>query len=84
MLGHEIIFIVKTTKILNIGRTQTVQLPKEFQFQGSNIYIKKFENIVILFPKNDPWTPLIQSLDKFSDDFMQDRNQPSQQARESI
>lgn len=75
---------MRTAKLFNNGRSQAVRLPKEFRFEDSDVYIKKFENIVILFPKNDPWASLINSLENFSDDFMENRNQPAQQIRETV
>ena len=30
---------------------------------------------------NNPWQPLLDSLNKFSKDFMDERNQPKQQER---
>lgn len=75
---------MRTAKLFNNGRSQAVRLPKEFRFEDSEVYIKKFENIVILFPKNDPWASLINSLENFSDDFMENRNQPAQQIRETV
>ena len=75
---------MKTAKLFNNGRSQAVRLPKDFRFQGSDVYIKKFENLVILIPKDNPWISLIDSLDKFTDDFLKDRNQPNSQTRESL
>lgn len=75
---------MKTAKLFQNGRSQAVRLPKEYQFSGKDVFIKKFDNIVMLFPKTDPWAPLINSLDQFSDDFMEDRNQPSIDKRDSF
>ena len=75
---------MKTAKIFQNGRSQAVRLPKDYRFNGTEVYIKKLCNSVILIPKNDPWAPLLDSLDKFSDDFMLDRNQPLQQPRENL
>jgi len=75
---------MKTAKLFTNGRSQAVRLPKEFQFQGKDVLISKFENVVMLFPKDDPWAPLINSLDLFSDDFMLSRKQPKQKQRESF
>ncbi len=75
---------MKTAKLFTNGRSQAVRLPKECRFSGDDVYIKKFENMVILLPKDDPWSSLIDSLDQFSDDFMEDRNQPAEQVREEL
>jgi len=48
------------------------------------VYVKKFQGLVILFSKDDPWAPLLNSLDHFSDDFMSDRGQPPEQERHDL
>jgi antitoxin VapB len=75
---------MQTAKIFNNGRSQAVRLPKEFRFSDSDVYIKKVGKMVILIPKDDPWSILENSLDQFSDDFMEDRAQPAQDTREEI
>ena len=66
---------MQTAKIFKNGRSQAIRLPKEFRFDDSEVYIKKFEDVVLLIPKKNPWSSLINSLDHFTDDFMQERNQ---------
>jgi Virulence-associated protein and related proteins len=75
---------MKTARLFNNGRSQAVRLPKEFRFEGSDVYVKKLDNIVMLFPMEDPWIPLINSLDKFTDDFMAERGQPATDKRARI
>ena len=75
---------MKTAKLFKNGRSQAVRLPKDCRLQGSEVYVKKFENMVILLSKDDPWASLISSLDMFSDDFMDERNQPPPQTREDM
>ena len=72
---------MQTAKLFENGRSQAVRLPKECRFRGDEVFVRKYEDIVILFPKRSPWAPLVNSLDKFTDDFMAERNQPEQQAR---
>lgn len=57
-------------KLFMNGRSQAVRLPKEYRFEGSEVYIRKIGQTVILIPYHSPWQTLIQSLDLFSDDFM--------------
>ena len=70
---------MKTAKIFQNGQSQAVRLPKEFRFEGEEVFIKKSGNTVVLIPANQSWDALAQSLNKFSDDYMQGRNQPPQQ-----
>ncbi len=72
---------MQTAKLFGDENHQSVKLPENCRFEGSDVYIKKFENIVILLPKDNPWLHLEKSLDKFTDDFMDDRNQPVLQNR---
>ncbi len=73
--------IAKLSKSDNI---QTVILPQEFQIEGNEVYIKKMGNALILIPKDKPWQILWDSLELFSEDFMNSRDQPQQQQRETL
>ncbi|MYF92705.1 MAG: AbrB/MazE/SpoVT family DNA-binding domain-containing protein, partial [Gemmatimonadetes bacterium] len=53
---------MQTAKLFNVGRSQAVRLPKEFRFSGDDVYIKKYQGIVMLLPKESPWTSLVDSL----------------------
>jgi antitoxin VapB len=75
---------MQTAKIFVNGRSQAVRLPKDFRFSGGDVYIKKIGKMVLLFPKDDPWAPLVDSLEQFTDDFMETRDQPQQDSRENL
>jgi antitoxin VapB len=71
-------------KLFKNGKSQAVRLPKEFQFHGSEVYVKKIGRNVLLIPKDDPWDSLMNSLDKFTPDFMSERDQPNLEKREPL
>ena len=74
---------MNTAKIFQNGRSQAVRLPKEFRFDGDEVFVHKVGSAVVLLPVRHSWDTLFQSLDKFSDDFMQDgRQQPLSQDRD--
>ncbi|MBW1695339.1 MAG: antitoxin [Deltaproteobacteria bacterium] len=75
---------MQTAKIFMNGRSQAVRLPKGFRLPGNDVFINKIGNIVILIPKDDPWSSFVNSLDQFTDDFMENRNQPIPNRRESL
>lgn len=75
---------MKTAKLFQNGQSQAVRLPKEFRFEGDEVIIKRSGNAVVLIPANHSWDVLADSLDKFSADFMDNRNQPAQQTREDL
>jgi antitoxin VapB len=74
---------MQTAKLFQNGQSQAVRLPKEFRFHGDKVFIKRMGNAVVLLPYHDSWQSLFDSLDQFSDDFMQHRDQPTQPPRES-
>lgn len=75
---------MNTAKIFKSGNSQAVRLPKEYQLKGEEVYIKRIGTSIILLPKDDPWGALVDSLDRFSDDFLAERVQPTQEDREPL
>mgnify|MGYP001097217371 CR=1 FL=1 len=73
---------MRIAKLFQNGRSQAVRLPKEFRFRGTQVFIKKMGNTVLLIPAQDSWQTLFDSLNQFSEDFMTSRDQPEQQERE--
>ncbi len=74
---------MRTATLFQNGRSQAVRLPKEYRFSGDRVFVKKVGNSVLLIPYQESWQSLFDSLDQFSDDFMDTREQP-EQSRESI
>ena len=73
---------MKTAKVFRSGNSQAVRIPKEFHLEGQEVEIRKRGGSLILRPKKQSWAALIESLQKFTDDFMvQGRNQPPVQNR---
>lgn len=75
---------METAKLFRNGQSQAVRLPKNFRFEGEKVFIKRVGNAVVLIPYQDSWETLFESLDQFSDDFMEFREQPPTQHRESL
>jgi len=69
---------MNTAKIFQNGRSQAVRLPKEFRFDGNEVFVHKVGNAVVLLPVRHSWDTLFQSLNQFSDDFMQDGRQQAE------
>lgn len=66
---------MRTAKVFTNGGSQAVRLPKECRFSESEVYVKKLDGLVILFSKADPWASLVNSLEQFSEDFLEERDQ---------
>jgi antitoxin VapB len=75
---------METAKLFKNGNSQAVRLPLAFRFEGTQVYIKRMGNAVVLLPEHDTWEVLFDSLSHFSDDFMEVREQPEQQERETL
>lgn len=73
---------MKTAKLFQNGQSQAVRLPKAFRMEGDEVYVKKIGNAVVLVPKEHYWDLLFNSLEHFTDDFMEERQQPEIQKRE--
>lgn len=59
-------------------------IPKRIKIKQGKVYLKSIGNSMYLIPFNEPWENMIDSLDLFSPDFMNERNQPEDQQRESF
>jgi len=72
---------MQTAKLFRNGKSQAVRLPKNCRFEGEDVYVRKFGNMVILISKKEPWRSLMHSLELFTPDFMESRDQPDTQKR---
>jgi len=72
---------LKTAKLFKNGQSQAVRLPKEFRFEGTKVFIKRVGNAVLLLPEQGFCQLHFDSLELFSDDYMESRDQPDQQVR---
>ncbi|MBK8550664.1 MAG: AbrB/MazE/SpoVT family DNA-binding domain-containing protein [Ignavibacteria bacterium] len=73
-----------TIKIEHKGKKQILNIPSKYNFEEDEVYIKKIGNSLVIQPVKNPWNVLINSLDKFSEDFMSKRDQPELDKRESF
>lgn len=76
---------MKKAKLFQNGQSLAVRLPKEFRVKGKELYIKKQGNSIVLIPIGEnPWYAWEESLKMFSSDFLEEREQPPIQKRESL
>lgn len=73
-----------TAKLFQNGSSQAVRLPKEYRFDGEEVYINRIGNMVVLIPKDDPWRSLLDSLGTVSGDFLANRDQGAYEPREQF
>jgi len=73
---------MKTLEVTTNGLMQSISLPQEYQVIGNQVLVKRVGRALLLIPSDvDPWQMFIQSLLEFTDDFMEERNQPIDQER---
>ena len=69
-----------TAKLFLNGRSQAIRLPKAYRFDGTEVYIKRTPEGVLLVPKdNAVWDDWEKNLFKHDEPFMTERNQPEAQ-----
>ena len=79
----------QTAKLFANGRSQAVRLPREFRFEGKEVYVRREGRSVVLTPKEEPkenpWKDFFDALDMFDPRFPLERHQPTdQQVRKSF
>ena len=71
-----------TAKLFMNGRSQAVRLPAEFRFEGTEVFIERHGDVVVLRPKPVGWDDFFASEPRSPEDFLVDRNQESAQERD--
>ncbi len=62
----------RTAKIFMNNRSQAVRLPKEFQFDSKEVFIRKVGDEVILSPRPVNWSSYLAEGPVASAEFMED------------
>jgi len=63
---------MEMAKVFTNGGSQAVRLPKNCRFDSDEVLVNRIGSVVILIPKDDPWAPMMQGLDMFTEDFLAD------------
>lgn len=75
---------LETINIKNTKGNQAIQIPQKMRIDDDKAYLKKVGNVLYVIPFHNPWQNLFDSLDLFTADFMDNREQPINQLRESF
>jgi len=73
---------IQTVDIQNTKGIQAINIPNDFKINDNKVYIKQVGNALYIFPFHNPWQNLADSLNDFTVDYMNERNQPNEQSRE--
>ena len=74
----------QTAKLFMNGRSQAVRLPKEYRFEGDEVFIRKEGDRVVLSPKPKSWHLFFKDTPLPSEDFMTERIDLKPQTREQL
>ena len=61
----------RTARVFMNNRSQAIRLPKEFQVNTSEVFIRKQGEEIIISPRPENWSAYLTSGPVASDDFMQ-------------
>ena len=75
---------IETIDIKNTKGAQDIRIPEKMRIDDDKVYLKKVGNALYVIPYHSPWQNLIDSADSFTSDFMDEREQPDRQQRESL
>jgi antitoxin VapB len=75
---------MKKAKIFMNGQSQAVRLPKEFRFDEDEVSVQKYGDGILILPIAKSMFVFRSSLKNFSDDFMNERDQPEMQKRDDL
>ena len=73
---------IATAKLFMNGQSQAVRLPKEFRFEGKEVYIQRLGNKIILSDKKQSWQQFFNEASVFGDDFLSQRDNEEPQERD--
>ena len=73
-----------TAKVFKSGNSQAVRLPKEYRLDTDEVSINRIGNVLIMVPKDDPWSVFSQGIDEIGGDFPGAIEPPKPSRRASI
>ena len=75
---------MQITRVFQTGDCQAVRIPGDMRTDKEEFYIRRIGEGYVIYPVDDPWFPLRQTLGTFPQDFMADRGQPEPREWEEL
>lgn len=63
-----------STKVFTSGNSQAIRLPKQFQLDVKEVFIRRSGNSLVITPHPDSWSGFMQDCEGFSNDFSPERD----------
>ena len=74
----------ETIDIIKKKGIKEIIIPEDLKISAGKVYLKSVGNSLFMIPLNEPWKNMIDSLDLFTPDYMEKRNQSENQQRDSL
>lgn len=74
----------RTARLFRNGRNQAVRLPREYEIDAQEVYIRQEGDSIILTPKPQSWDAYFRTARRLSDDFPEDIEDLPAQEREHL
>lgn len=58
-----------TAKVFKSGNSQAIRLPKEYRLESDEIFLNRIGNVLIIIPKDDPWSIFSQGIKEIGNDY---------------
>lgn len=73
---------MRTARVFQSGNSQAVRIPKDFRLPEGEVEVTRRGDALLLRPRRKSWAPLLESLGRFTTDFMgRARRQPRRDRR---
>jgi antitoxin VapB len=73
---------IEILKIDNISGKQFIEIPKSLKINYDKVYLKKVGDNLFVIPFHNSWQSMKDSVNQFSEDFMEERHQSENQNRD--
>jgi antitoxin VapB len=74
----------RTVRLFRNGSNQAIRLPREFELDADEVYIRREGNTIIITPKPRSWADYFATASKLSDDFPDEITDLPMQQREAF
>ena len=75
---------IASINISKVNGSQAITIPDDMKINDDKVYLKKIGNTLHIIPFHNAWQNMIDGIDLFTQDFMENRNQIENQQRESF
>lgn len=75
---------MKRAKLFKNGQSQAVRLPKEFRFEGDEVFVQQTADGVLLIPIKQGWARLKKALDELHPLFPEREQPTKEESREEL